>query len=66
MRLTDSFSTSSLNSSLVVNKNETTVTIDEKKHTYHDENQETTPQDTSSRLMKVNMRVMMKMIIYKG
>ena len=63
MRLTDSFSTSSLNSSLVVNKNETTVTIDEKKHTYPDENQETTPQDTSSRLMKVNMRVMMKMII---
>ena len=63
MRLTDSFSTSSLNSSLVVNKNETTVTIDEKKHTYHDVNQETTPQDTSSRLMKVNMRVMMKMII---
>ena len=63
MRLTDSFSTSSLNSSLVVNKNETTVTIDEKKYTYHDENQETTPQDTSSRLMKVNMRVMMKMII---
>ena len=63
MRLTDSFSTSSLNSSLVVNKNETTVTIDEKKNTYHDENQETTPQDTSSRLMKVNMRVMMKMII---
>ena len=63
MRLTDSFSTSSLNSSLVVNKNETTVTIDEKKHTYHDENQETTPQDTSSRLMKVNMRVMMKRII---
>ena len=61
MRLTDSFSTSSLNSSLVVNKNET-VTVDEKKH-YHDENQETTPQDTSSRLMKVNMRVMMKMII---
>ena len=60
MRLTDSFSTSSLNSSLVVNKNETTVTIDEKKH---DENQETTPQDTSSMLMKVNMRVMMKMII---
>ena len=65
MRLTDSFSTSSLNSSLVVNKNETTVTIDEKKHTYHDENQETTPQDTSSRLMKVNMRLMMKMIILK-
>ena len=63
MRLTDSFSTSSLISSLVVNKNETTVTIHEKKHTYHDENQETTPQDTSSRLMKVNMRVMMKMII---
>ena len=51
----------------MVIKNETdentTVTIDEKKHTYHDENQETTPQDTSSRLMKVNMRVMMKMII---
>ena len=44
----------------MVNKNETTVTIDEKKH---DENQETTPQDTSSMLMKVNMRVMMKMII---
>ena len=38
MRLTDSFSTSSLNSSLVVNKNETTVTIDEKKH---DENHST-------------------------
>ena len=57
MRLTDSFSTSSLNSSLVVNKNETTVTIDEKKHTYHDENQETTPQDTSSRLMKMNLKM---------
>ena len=63
MRLTDSFSISMLNSSLVVNKNKTIVTIDEKKHTYHDENQETTTQDTSSRLMKVNMRVMMKMII---
>ena len=47
MRPTYSASTSLLNSSIVVNKNEsdenTTVMKDEKKHTYHDDNQETTP-----------------------